>query len=370
MNDFDYVIAGAGVAGASVAAELVGHGRVCLLEAEAEPGYHATGRSAAFWSESYGGPLVLPLTSASGPFLKSPPPEFSERSFLHPRGSIHIATAGQAEAVDAMLADFVDSDLLLERWNRERLSRQIPELRDQWVMAVNEPTCDDIDVAGLHAAYLAQARRGGATVMTGSALIKARYRQGGWDVETAKGSLRAGTIIDAAGAWADPVAQCCGIRPLGIEPKRRTMVQVRTDPPSRPELPLIMAIDGSFYAKPEGDGRWWISPHDEIDDIPRDAAPEEIDIAIAADRFEKAFHSRIEHVERSWAGLRSFASDRLPVIGRAPDCADFFWFAGQGGWGIQTAPAAARLAKALLTGDFSDPMLVNLDANRYDPERF
>jgi D-arginine dehydrogenase len=347
-------VIGAGIAGASLAAELAPHAELVLLEAEDLAGYHSTGRSAAFWSESYGGPLVQPLTSASGPLL---------RDFLTPRGALHIAGADGAGALDSLEEEFAGSAVSLERVDP---SGRIPGLRPGWTEALWEPSCADIDVAGLHSAFLAAARRNGARLVTGARVERIAGRR----IETKAGSFDADLVVNAAGAWADDVARLAGIDPLGIRPYRRTIAQLRIDPPAPADLPLVIDSLERFYFKPEAGGRLWLSPHDETPCEPCDAAAEEYDVALAIDRLEQAVDWRVERVERSWAGLRSFAPDRLPVYGYAPGRSDFFWFAGQGGFGIQTAPAAAKLAAALLLGTAPDPAVAAIDPAPYSPERF
>jgi D-arginine dehydrogenase len=339
----DIAIVGAGMAGASLAAEIGKRASVVLLEAEDQPGYHSTGRSAAFWSESYGGRAVQPLTTASGPFLR-------DGGFLRPRGALHIAGPEGQGALDALAAELGET-VELRPLPGEALSARVPGLRPGWDRALFEPSCADIDVAALHAFYLAAARRAGAELLTGAELLAAERRGERWHLTTGAGEIGAKVLVDAAGAWADPVARLAGVRPLGIRPYRRTMVQLRVDPPPPADLPLVIDALGRFYFKPEAVGRLWLSPHDETACEPGDCAPEEYDVALAIDRLEKAVNWRVTQVERRWAGLRSFAPDRLPVYGFAPDAPDFFWFAGQGGFGIQTAPAAARLGAALLLGE-------------------
>ncbi len=364
---YDFAIIGAGMAGASVAAELAGQARVLVLEAESQPGYHATGRSAAFWSESYGGPLVQPLTTASGPFLAEPPAAFSARGFLSPRGAVHLARAAGAPALARLEAEFAGSSVPLERLGRSELERTVPGLRQAWQAGLAEPSCADIDVAGLHQAYLRAARGAGAQVVTHASLASACREGGAWHLEAGSRSFRAGTLVNAAGAWADAVARIAGVAPLGIRPFRRTVVQLRTDPPAPAELPLVIDAAGTFYFKPEAGGRVWVSPHDETACAAGDCAAEELDVALAIDRFQQVVDWQVAAVERRWAGLRSFAADRLPVYGwGAPG---FFWFAGQGGFGIQTAPAAAKLAAALLLGTAPDPMVAHIDPAVYAPQR-
>ena len=334
---YDVAIVGGGIAGASLAAELAPHARVLVLEAEDTPGRHATGRSAAFWSETYGGPAIQPLTTASHAGLAP---------FLQPLGSLHIGRAQDASLVDALLARFADTPVEL---NRVDPAAYVPGLRPDWALGVLEPSCSYIDVAALHADRLAHARRAGATIVTDAGLQSAERQGGRWLIRTKAGAFEAVALVNAAGAWADVVAERCGVRPLGIRPYRRTLVQLRTDPPTPGGLPHVIDIAGGFYFKPEAGGRLWLSPHDETPTDPCDAAPEELDVALAIDRLERAVNWRVLAVERRWAGLRTFAPDRLPVYGFAEP--GFFWCAGQGGFGIQTAPAAAKLAAALLLGE-------------------
>jgi D-arginine dehydrogenase len=363
MVHCDIAIVGAGMAGASLAAELAGAASVLILEAEDQPGYHATGRSAAFWSETYGGPYIQPLTTASGSFLR-------EGDYLKPRGGLHIAAgaAGEAELV-RMQQEFAGT-VALARLERPELEARVPGLRPGWNAGLFEPSCMDIDVAALHAFYLAAARRGGAHLVTGARLTGAEAGKSGWSLATETGRFTAGIVVDAAGAWADQVAALAGIAPIGIQPYRRTLAQLRVSPPAAPALPLVVDALGRFYFKPEAGGRLWLSPHDESESEPCDCAPEEYDVALAVARLEKAVDWRVERVERRWAGLRSFAPDRLPVYGFAPGRRDFFWYAGQGGFGIQTAPAAAKLAAALLLGTAPDAGIAHIDPEPYSPARF
>lgn len=347
----DVAIVGGGIAGASLAAELAPHACVLLLEAEDMPGRHATGRSAAFWSETYGGPAIQPLTTDSREAIAP---------FLQPLGSLHIGRGVDAPLVDAFLAEFADTPVDLRRVDP---AGHVPGLRPDWTLGVLEPSCAYIDVAALHADCLRRARQACATIVTDAGLAQAARRAGAWAIETGAGTFAATSIVNAAGAWADRVAERCGVRPIGIRPYRRTLVQLRVDPAVPTDLPHVIDIAGGFYFKPEAGGRLWLSPHDETPSDPCDAVPEEMDVAIAIDRLERAVDWRVLAVERSWAGLRSFAPDRLPVYGFAEP--GFFWCAGQGGFGIQTAPAAAKLAAALLLG-----RAPAIDPGRYAPTRF
>jgi D-arginine dehydrogenase len=364
---FDVAIIGAGIAGASHAAEIGPDKTVLLLEQESQPGYHSTGRSAAFWSETYGGPAVQPLTSASGPFLSQPPIEFSERPLMVARGALHLGQASESEAASKMLAAFSDSAVRLQRLEADEISTYIKGLRAGWNEALWEPNCCDIDVAALHAAYLKKARKNGAKLVCDAPLAVARFGKQYWQIEAGGEHYSARILVNAAGAWADVVAERCGVKPIGIAPLQRTIMQLAVDPPAPETLPLIVGMDGSFYFKPEAGGRLWLSPHDEISTEPCDAAPAEMDIALAIDRFQQVVDWKIIRLERKWAGLRSFAADRLPVIGPDPDVPEFFWLAGQGGFGIQTAPAIASLAASILL-ERPNP-LTAVSPSRYAPAR-
>lgn len=361
INKTDIAIIGAGMAGASLAAALGNSASVVMLEAEDVPGYHSTGRSAAFWSETYGGPAVQPLTSASFPFLAG-------GNFLGDRGAVHLAAPGDGHHLNRLEAEFAGRVQLVPL-DRASLEARIPGLRPGFDEGLAEPTCRDIDVAGLHAHYLAEARRAGAELKTNARLLSAERNAGGWLLTTAAGAMRAEILVNAAGAWADPVALLAGQRPLGIAPLRRTMVQLAVDPATRPDMPLVMDAAGRYYFKPEAGGRLWLSPHDETPIDPCDVAPEEIDVARAIDRLERVVDWSVERKERAWAGLRSFAPDRVPVYGPAESGDGFFWFAGQGGFGIQTAPAAAAIGAALLLGNPLPESLCSVDPSRYLPSR-
>ena len=360
---FDIAVIGAGMAGASIAAELAPHARVLLAEAESQPGYHTTGRSAAFYEECYGGPSIVPLTLASGPYLQ-------DNGFLSPRGGLYVARNGQEGEIEAFLERFRDAGVTLERLDRKRLQKVLPGVRGGWQHGLYQANCADIDVAGLHQHYLAAARRGGVDLRNHHRLLATERDGSGWLLDFGPGNkVRAEIVVNAAGAWADHVASLFGADQLGIQPYRRTVAQLRTDPAPPAELPLTLDLSGKFYFRPQN-GRLWLSPHDEIPSEPCDAAPEEYDVALAIDRFQDVVDWRVEAVEHKWAGLRSFSPDRLPVYGFDPKVPGLFWFAGQGGYGIQTAPAAARLGAQLVTGMARDEMTEALHPASFAPDRF
>ncbi|KLI64252.1 NAD(P)/FAD-dependent oxidoreductase [Aurantiacibacter marinus] len=360
---FDVAIVGAGMAGASLAAEIGPEYRIVMLEAEERPGYHATGRSAAFWEECYGGPDIVPLTSASGPWLQ-------ERGFLAKRGALYLAREEDEPQIENFFRTFAGSGADPRRIGRGQVERLVPGIRPAWDRAIHQPRCADIDVAGVHGHYLSASRSDGVEMRCRARLTSAQRSNDEWQLQLGNGeTVRAGVLVNAAGAWADHIARMAGAKAIGIQPFRRTVVQLRTDPAPPADMPLCLDISGSFYFRPEN-GRLWLSPHDEIPSDPCDAAPEEIDIATAIDRLQKALDWRIQAVEHKWAGLRSFTPDRRPVYGFDPQVPGFFWFAGQGGYGIQTAPAAARLGAQLLTGKQRDAMTANLNVKLYAPDRF
>ena len=361
-NSYDIAIVGAGIAGASLAAEIGDAASILILEAEDMPGYHSTGRSAAFWEECYGGPDIVPLTSASGSYL-------NEHRFLTPRGALYLARDQDEPAIDDFFRRFANSGAEFSRIGRDQLEGIVPGLKPHWDRAIKQAHCADIDVAGLHAHYLARAKATGTRLVC-RARVERIERGESWHITTAQGEdFAASTLVNAAGAWADHIARLAGITAKGVQPFRRTVAQLRVDPSPPKDLPLCLDISGKFYFRPEGD-KLWLSPHDETPCEPCDAAPEEIDVALAIDRLQEASEWNVEAVERKWAGLRSFSPDRLPSYGRDTSTPEFFWFAGQGGYGIQTSPAAARLGAQLILGRPADEMTKGLRPKIYSPSRF
>jgi D-arginine dehydrogenase len=360
---YDFAVIGGGIAGASVAAELAPHASVVLLEAEDLPGYHSTGRSAAFWHETLGGPLVQPLSIASLPTLEA-------GGFLSPRQSLNVAEPENVALLDTLEAKFAGTGAKLKRLDHEGVKRWVPRAKPVLVGGVLEEICSDIDVGGLLNHYVGVFRKGGGTVETGFR-VETIARNGTWHLTAGGRTIEAKTIVNAAGAWVDPVAVMAGAKPLDIQPKRRTIAQVRVDGDDVPaDLPLTIDIAGTFYFRPEGPSRLWLCPHDETATDPCDAAPEELDVAIAIDRFEAVTDWKVLAVENKWAGLRTFAPDRLPVFGFDVVVEDFFWCAGQGGVGIQTAPAIAKICASLLLDREPDPVVAAIDPIPFSPGRF
>ncbi len=373
MSSFDILIVGAGIGGASLAHALMVAEpglKLAVLEAESQPGYHTTGRSAAFYAETYGGPTVQPLTSASKRFFECPPPGFSDTAIVSPRGALHIRHADAPGSLAALEEEFRHGRVAHQRLGPEGIAKLMPFLKPEWAQtAIWEPGCSDIDVAGLHQAYLRSARRAGATLATDARVEAVRRSGDRWIVDTPAGSFEAGLLVNAAGAWADGVAALAGVAAIGIQPLRRTIVVTEVRPEAPADLPVVMDAGGSLYFKPDA-GRLWISPHDETPDLPHDVQPDEMDMAVALDRFEQMCDWPIRRLASKWAGLRNFAPDRQPVLGPDPSNPAFHWCAGQGGWGIQTAPAAAAISAAHLLGRAVDAPYAGIDWAPYLPARF
>lgn len=347
----DILIIGAGIAGASAAAELSRTHRVLLLERESMPAYHSTGRSAALFSEIYGGAPVRALSRASRDFLFNPPPGFTEHPLVRQRGSLYIASDAQLAALESFVRN-PDVQQAVHRIAAGEALRLCPILRREYVRAaVIEPDASDVDVHALHEGYLRLFRNRGGTLVTDADVQTLDRRGGHWHVITNAGAFAAPIVIDAAGAWADDVARKAGARAQAIQPMRRTALLIELPANQNPDAwPMTIDIEETFYFKPDA-GLLLISPADETPVDPCDVQPEELDIAIAVDRVEKATTLKVNRIRKKWAGLRSFSPDRAPVIGFDPDCAGFFWLAAQGGYGIQTAPAASALTAALIRNE-------------------
>ncbi|MDR3509349.1 MAG: FAD-dependent oxidoreductase [Caulobacteraceae bacterium] len=346
----DVIVVGAGIAGASVAAELATDRKVVLLERESQPGYHTTGRSAALFSEIYGSAAIRALSRASRAFLTNPPTGFAQAPLLAPRGSLFIAREDQLSQLEAF-AQSPDIAGATQPVFAEQAIRLSPILRADYVAAaVFEPDAADMDVHGLLMGYLRLFRAAGGALHTESEVLGAAASPQGWRIETRQGQFSAPIVVNAAGAWADELACLAGVTAVGVEPRRRTAITI--DGPAGLDLsetPMPIDIDEQFYFKPES-GRVLLSPADETPSEACDVQPDEWDIAVAVDRLEAATTLQVRRVHAKWAGLRTFAPDKNPVVGFQAQAPGFFWLAGQGGYGIQTAPAMARLAAALIRG--------------------
>jgi D-arginine dehydrogenase len=355
----DVVIVGAGIAGASLAYELAPHARVAVLEQEPQPGYHSTGRSAALFSETYGTPTTRGLTCASRPFLANPPQGFAAHPILTERGVMHVAKRGQEQELAAAMALALKTSDGATRLDAQQVIDRCPVLRPEVVLgAVYEYDAMDIDVHALHNGYLKGMRAHGGQLFNDAELSSASFACGLWTVRLNDGrTLATRTLVNAAGAWADVVARRCGVPPIGLQPKRRTAFTF--DPPAGVDIsswPTVIGIDESYYFKPDA-GQLLGSPANADPVEPHDVQPEELDVATGIFHIEEVSTLQIRRPTHIWAGLRSFVGDGDLVIGYDDAAPDFFWVAAQGGYGIQSAPAVARLAaSAILAKPFPDDL--------------
>ncbi len=346
----DFLVIGAGMAGASAAYALAEHGRVVVIEREPVAGYHSTGRSAAMYTETYGGPILSGLTSAGRAFLENPPAGFTETPLLSPRPLMHIGRADQTGALDRLYEESHRRVPTVVRLDATEAIGHAPVLREGYVAgALLEPQSDEIDVAALHQGFLRGLRARGGALVTDDEVTALTRAAGVWHAETAAGSHTAPIVVNAAGAWCDAVAALAGVAPLELRPKRRTAFVFDGPEGDQADWPMVIDVDEAFYFKPDA-GRILGSPADETPSVPCDVQPDELDIAIGADRIIKATTLEIGHIRNKWAGLRSFVADREPVAGFDGSASGFFWLAGQGGGGIMTAPALGAVTASLATG--------------------
>lgn len=361
MQAYDVVVLGGGIAGASVAYELAADVSVALLEREPSLATHSTGRSAAMFIDSYGGLEVRILAKASRRFLDDPPDGW-DRPLLTPRGALYVGFAGDEEAVGRLYAEVLPVNDQVRLLDSAGCRELWPLLRpEREPVGVQDPEGMDLDVHALHSGYVRGLRTRGGTVLTGRGATVPTRSHDGWVVRSRDGTqVAAGVVVDAGGAWADEVARAAGVRPVGLQPMARSIfVVARPDVPGAARWPLVQEVRQRYYLKPEGDGLL-CSPSNETPVRPGDPRPDELLIAEAIDRLAADTLLDVRHVRHSWAGLRVFAPDRAPVVGYDPMHAGFFWLAGQGGYGIQTAPAIARLAAALVRGQDVPPDLLAL----------
>ncbi len=363
MKRYDVIIIGCGIAGAGLAAALAGICSVAILEMENQAGYHSTGRSNALYHETYGGPQVQPLTTASRE-------EMAQGGYLAPRPTITLGKPDERAALDAFESTFSAAGVALSHLDRSALVAALPGIKPEWTNGILEHSSADIDVSGLHQGWLKAARGAAVELFCSSAVSRIEKLEQGWRLWSGDQSFDASIIVNASGAWADDIAKMAGVKTVGLTPYRRTIAQLELADPIAADGPMVNHIGGAFYFRPAGGNRLWVSPHDETPSPPCDAAPEEIDVAIAIDRLEQVMEWRVKRVEHKWAGLRTFAPDRSPVFGFAPDAKGFFWCAGQGGFGIQTAPAASQLCATLITGNTPPSSIEHIDAAAYSPARF
>jgi D-arginine dehydrogenase len=317
--------------------------QVLLLEMEGQPGYHATGRSAAMYEPCEGVAVVRALTRASYGFFSSPPDSFADVPLLSPRGVLMLGYEGDERLiVDAKRNGFAEIDAAFAR-------SKLPLVKLDGAIAILwDEQAQDIDVDALHAGRLRALRRANGEVVTDAAVRHGARTGNVWRLEAKGGTFEAPTIVVAAGAWSDQVAASCGVAPVGLQPKRRSAA-ILAGPPGVADWPEISPVDVSFYAKPTA-GKLMLSPADQDPVEPHDAWADDLRLAEAVAGLEEMVDMQVQRLERTWGGLRTFAPDGLPVVGFDPAADGFFWLAGQGGYGIQTSPALSRMAAALLAG--------------------
>ena len=367
MQSFDVVVIGAGIAGATAAAHLAADHRVALVEAEESAGYHSTGRSAAIWILNYGPPSVVAMTGASRTFFENPPPGFADVPLMSRRGTMFLAPEDQLGALETLLKGSGLRDL-----SEAEARALVPAIRPGYAQAAAiEEDSFDMDVAALHQGFLRQLKARGGVLALRSRAGRIERRDGVWHVDVAGGAtFAAAVVVNAAGAWGDEVAKIAGLAPLGLQPCRRTGVIIDPGPWQATGWPMLNDVAHTWYARPEARTKLMVSPADETPMDPQDIQPDELDIAIAIDRMQQALDIEVRRVEHSWAGLRSFTPDRNFAVGWDKAATGFFWDIGQGGYGIQTSPAAGRLVADLVSG--RDPgelarILPTIDPSRFAP---
>ena len=345
----DFLVIGAGIAGASIASRLSEFGRVVLLEREERPGYHTTGRSAAFFTVNYGNQVIRSLTAASRQFFSNPPDGFTNHPLMSPRGILTIARSDQHSEYEKNLAEAHAASDDITEIGVDDAVQLFPTLRRDYVSLAHYEPGLYMDVDHIHGGYLRQMTAQGGTLVCDAEAQCIEYDRGVWNVGTPTGIYKTPILINAAGAWADEIASLAGVNPVGLNPMRRTVIifggpiGVNLD-----KAPMVIDVEEEFYFKPEA-GKILASPADETPSPPCDVQPEELDIAITVERVELATNMVIGKIDHKWAGLRSFVADRTPVVGFDPGHEGFFWLVGQGGYGIMTSPAMAQAAAALAT---------------------
>ncbi len=365
-HDADVVVIGAGIAGSTAAAALAADHHVALIEAEEAAGYHSTGRSAALWILNYGPPDVRTLSGLSRAFFERPPAGFAEVPLMAQRTVVFVAREDQQGELAAMLAEGHG----LREAPVAEIHRMVGALRPDYAAgAAVEEDAFDMDVAALHQGYLKQLRARGGSLALRHRAGRIERRDGRWEVATSgNATFRAPVVVNAAGAWGDEVAAIAGVIPIGLQPRRRTAVIIDPAPHDVSRWPMLVDVGHHWYARPEARTRLLVSPADETPMHAHDVQPDELDIAIAIDRVQQALDIAVQRIERSWAGLRTFTPDGSLAFGWDRDAEGFFWSVGQGGYGIQTSPAAGKLVADLVTG--RNPGEAAGIVTAVDPRRF
>ncbi len=366
----DFLVIGAGIAGASIGYFLAPHGRVLLLERESQPGYHTTGRSAALFIENYGTPQVRALTCASRRFFEQPPQGFTEHPLLTPRGAMFVGGEGQRAELDEVYETGRKLSPLVRRLDAAEARARVPVLAPG-MRAVLEETPTDMDVHAIHQGYLRGLRARGGLVTCAAEVTRCEKIGADWEVEAGGMRYRAPVLINAAGAWCDAIGKLAGAKPIGLQPKRRSaFIFAPPEGMAVEHWPMVIGAGEAFYFKPDA-GMLLGSPANEDPVDPQDVQPEEYDIALGIQRIEEATTMRIRRPTPTWAGLRSFVADGDLVGGYDPERKGFFWLAAQGGYGIQTSPAMGEACAALVRGRPVPPRIeeFGLTAQMLSPQR-
>lgn len=351
ITSADCLVIGGGIAGASVARWLAPHARTIVLERESQPGYHATGRSAALFMESYGNPQVRALTRASRAFFEKPPAGYSDHPLLTPRGALFVATEAQREPYEHHWEVLRAITPNAHRLGADEACAMVPVLRRELLHgAIHEPEAVDMDVHALHQGFLRELRREGGRLVCDAEVTAIERHGADWRVRAGGQVYQAPVLINAAGAWADVIAGLAGVRPIGLEPRRRSAFMFAAPAGMDTHAwPLVFGADEDWYIKPDA-GLLLGSPANADPVAPHDVQPEELDIALAIHRIEEMTTMTIRRPSHTWAGLRSFVADGGLVGGFDEEAAGFFWLAGQGGYGIQTCAAMGEACAALALG--------------------
>lgn len=367
----DILIIGGGIAGLSAASHLARHGRVVVLEREGATGYHSSGRSATYFHFGIGNRTVRMLTRASGPFFTAPPAGFTETPLATPAPALMVARQGQEALFEQNLQEMAAITSSSHEISSADMLARVPVLRlggEGISRGLLDPDAARLDGHALMTGYLRGLRAHGGQVVTQAEVLTIERVSRVWQVQTPLGCYQAPVLVNAAGAWADATAALAGVSPLGLAPLKRTIISF--DPPPGVTVrhwPLVRSLADEFYFLPDT-GRLLASPADETPSPPCDAQPDEYEVALAAWQIERVTTMAVRQVLHKWAGLRTFTADRVPVAGFAADAPGFFWLAGQGGYGLQTAPAMAAVTESLVAGT-PWPMGLDVHADALAPGR-
>lgn len=351
MRECDFLVIGAGIGGTSAAYFLSERKKVIVLEMEDQPGYHTTGRSIAVYTEAYGPRPIRALAKSGHAFFTRPSAKFTETALCRPQGFLFVARKDQRADLQALLASVQELSPAIHELSADEAVRTVPVLRRDYLdSAFIDPSAMALDVAAIHQGYIRGLKANGGEIVCRAEATGFERKGGKWIVRTAAGDFAAPVVINAAGAWADAVAGLIGAKSVGLQPMRRTAIAfVPRNVPIDNNWPVVIDTNEEWYFKVDA-GTVLGSPADETPVDPQDAQPEELDIAITVDRLERASTMQVSHIQRKWAGLRSFVADRSVVVGYDPQIEGLFWCCGQGGYGIETSAGVGRTTAALATG--------------------